>query len=111
MSSSEAAGPAAREVLAQTADVRVQLVTLATGGAVPWHFHSHVSDTIVAVVGTVVVETRDPPARHALASGQHLTLAAGAVHRVAGDGDGACRFINVHAGGPYDFRAIAVEPP
>ena len=111
MSSSEAAGPPVRELLAQTDEVRVQLVTLAAGGAVPWHFHSHASDTIVSVVGTVIVETRDPPARHALVPGQRLTLVASAGHRVSGPGDTTCRFINVRAGGLYDFRAIAVESP
>ena len=43
--------------------------------------------------------------RQVLEPGQRLTIAAGVVHRVGGEGGTACRFLNVHAGGAYDFRA------
>lgn len=95
-----------RELLGEAPGLRVQLVTVAPGQRVRWHRHSVVSDTIVAVQGTVVVETRDPAERRALQPGDRTTLPAGTAHTVAGDGGAACRFINVHAGGAYDFQPV-----
>ena len=96
-----------REVLGEASGLRVQLVTAEAGQVVGWHSHSAVSDTIVAVVGVVVVELFDPPASHRLQPGERLTIPPGTVHRVGGEDGAACRFVNVHAGGDYDFRPFA----
>jgi len=93
-----------REVLASVDGLRVQAVTIAPGQRIPWHRHSEVSDTIVAVTGQVVVEFRDE-APQRLAPGDRITVAPGVEHSVHGAADGACQFINLHAGGVYDFVA------
>ena len=93
-----------REVLAEAEGLRVQLVTVDAGQRIRWHHHTDVSDTIIAVIGPVVVETAEPPERHRLAPGDRLTLPAGTVHTVSGDGGAPCRFLNIHSGGRYDFR-------
>jgi quercetin dioxygenase-like cupin family protein len=95
-----------REVLAEADGLRVQIVTVAPGQRIRWHQHTAVSDTIVAVAGVVIVETAEPPARHRLASGERLTIAAGTAHTVSGEGGAPCRFVNVHSGGRYDFRPL-----
>lgn len=93
-----------RDVLGEATGLRVQLVTVEPGQHVDWHAHTTVSDTIVAVTGIVVVETLEPPSRHRLESGDRVTVPAGTAHTVGGENGAACRFLNVHAGGIYDFR-------
>ncbi len=60
-----------RELVAETADLRVQVLTLGDGEKVPWHYHSAVSDIFICLEGTMVVETRAPAARHQLEPGHH----------------------------------------
>ena len=106
MVENETSGELSREILVQTADVRVQIVTLAQGEAVPWHVHSVVTDSIVAIVGDLAIEMAEPPTRHRLAPGQRLAVPPGAAHRVAGADGKPCQFLNVHSGGAYDFRPV-----
>ncbi len=49
-------GDPVREVLATADGLRVQLVTINSGQRIPWHIHTSVSDTIIAVTGLVDVE-------------------------------------------------------
>ena len=95
-----------REVLATAEGLRVQLVTLDKGQLVPWHRHTVVADTILAVVGSVVVELRASIALHQLEPGDRLTIPAGTVHMVHGRDGVPCRFLNLHSGGIYDFQLI-----
>jgi quercetin dioxygenase-like cupin family protein len=95
-----------REVLASVEGLRVQLVSLAAGQLVPWHRHSAVTDTIVAVSGPVIIEIGEPGACHVLESGERLTIDAGIAHSVHATDNAACRFLNLHAGGAYDFDAL-----
>ncbi len=46
-----------RELVAETAGLRVQVLTLGKGEKVPWHYHSAVSDIFICLEGTTVVET------------------------------------------------------
>ena len=66
-----------RELVAETATLRVQVLTLGDGERVPWHYHSAVSDIFICLEGTTVVETRAPPARHQLKPGEHCVVPPG----------------------------------
>jgi quercetin dioxygenase-like cupin family protein len=101
---SDMAGPV-REVLATVDGLRVQLVTIDTGQRIPWHMHTAVSDTIVAVTGVVDVEAATD-GHHLLQPGERWTIQAGTAHAVSGEADGPCRFLNLHAGGEYDFQPV-----
>ena len=48
---------AGRELVAEGADLRVQVLTLAAGQCVPWHYHSEISDSFVCLEGPMVVDT------------------------------------------------------
>jgi quercetin dioxygenase-like cupin family protein len=37
-----------RELVAEGADLRVQVLSLAAGQCVPWHYHSEISDSFVS---------------------------------------------------------------
>lgn len=104
MTAAESGRTPRRELLGEASDLRVQIVTVEAGQTVDWHSHSAATDTIVAVVGIVVVELRDPARLHRLPPGERLAVPPGTVHRVSGENGAACRFLNVHSGGAYDFN-------
>jgi quercetin dioxygenase-like cupin family protein len=100
-------GEPIREVLAEAEGLRVQLVSLAAGQSIPWHTHTFVADMIIAVVGTVEVELEPPAGASRLQPGECWTIPAGTPHIVHGPAGAACRFVNVHTGGSYDFQPYA----
>jgi quercetin dioxygenase-like cupin family protein len=94
-----------REMIAETADLRVQILTLAAGEEVPWHHHTNVSDTFFCLDGPMLVETRSAEGDHPLAPGERCSTAPGTQHRVTGKDGGACRFVIVQGIGKYDYVA------
>jgi quercetin dioxygenase-like cupin family protein len=90
-------------VVAKGADVLVREYTLDPGEAIPWHRHSEVSDHYYGLEGTVVLETRDPAARHEVGVGQVAMITPPMVHHVSNPGPKACRFLLVQGVGNYDF--------
>ncbi|HEV8624710.1 MAG TPA: cupin domain-containing protein [Acidimicrobiia bacterium] len=94
------------EIVAETPELRMVLLTLAEGQEVPWHLHSEVTDTFFCVEGPMVVETRDPVERHDLVAGGMCTVPAGRPHRVSGKGGGRCKFGVLQGVGAYDFRSL-----
>jgi len=49
-----------RQLIAETADLRVQILTVAEGQEIPWHHHSAVTDSFTCLEGPMVVRTRGP---------------------------------------------------
>ena len=94
-----------REVLASVEGLRVQLVTLAPDQRIPWHRHTVAADTVIAIVGPVTVETRAEA--RSLLPGERVVIPAGTEHTVHGRDGAGCRFLNLHAGGAYDFVATS----
>ena len=90
-------------VVARGADVLVRAYTLDPGEAIPWHRHSEVSDYYYGLEGTVVIETRNPPARHQVGVGQSVTVTPPTVHHISNPGAQRCRFLLVQGVGKYDF--------
>jgi quercetin dioxygenase-like cupin family protein len=90
-------------VVARSDDVLVREYTLDPGEAIPWHRHSAVADYYYGLEGRVVVETRNPPARHELDAGQSGTVTPGTVHQVFNPAKSPCRFLLIQGVGKYDF--------
>ncbi len=97
---------AGREVVAEGSDLRVQVLTLAAGQRVPWHYHSEISDSFVCLEGQVMVETRAPRATYVLLPGERCTVGPKTAHSVRGKDDGPCKFMIVQGVGAYDFVPI-----
>ncbi len=97
---------AGRELVAEADGLRVQILTLAAGECVPWHYHSEVADIFVGLDGTTVVETRAPRARHLLRPGAHCTVPPLTAHEVTGLDGKACRFTIVQGVGEHDFHLV-----
>ena len=94
-------------VVAKGSDVLVREYTLDPGEVIPWHRHTEVADYYYGLEGVVVVETRDPAARHELAAGKAATVTPPTVHQVSNPGRQACRFLLVQGVGKYDFVKAA----
>ena len=90
-------------VVARGSDVLVREYTLDPGEAIPWHHHSTVSDDYYGLEGTVLVETRDPPARHEVSAGQHARVTPPTTHHVSNPSNKRCRFLLVQGVGKWDF--------
>lgn len=99
-----------RELIAENHGLRVQILTLANGENIPWHYHSAVSDIFICLEGTTVVETRAPRARHELAPGKHCVVAPRTAHEVTGKDGGGCRFVVVQGVGEHDFIPVGGRP-
>ncbi len=98
-----------RRLIAETDDLRVQILTLAADEEVPWHYHTQVTDSFVCLHGPMVVTTRDPDRRHELKTGDVLEVPPETVHRVTGKDAGACSFVIVQGIGAHDFFPVDDE--
>ena len=95
-----------RELVAEGADLRVQVLTLAAGQCVPWHYHSEISDSFVCLEGPMVVETRAPRHIYRLLPGERCAVPPKTAHYVHGAADGPCKFLIVQGVGVYDFVPV-----
>lgn len=90
------------EVVAQTPELVVSVLTLAAGQETPWHYHNVVSDIFYCLEGSLVVETRQPAGRQMLEVGQTCRVEAGRPHRTLGENGGRCRYLLIQGIGPKD---------
>jgi len=90
-------------VVAKGADVLVREYTLDPGEVIPWHRHSDVADYYYGLEGTVLIETREPAARHEVRAGGSATVTPQSVHRVSNPSAAPCRFLLIQGVGRYDF--------
>ena len=94
------------EILVETQDVRVRIMTLESGQATAWHYHAEIADMMFCLDGPVAVECRDPAARLELANGQYCDVATKRIHRVVNPGSGKARYLLVQGVGRYDFNVV-----
>ncbi|MCG8596693.1 MAG: cupin domain-containing protein [Kiloniellales bacterium] len=95
-----------RENIAETAELRVRILTPGEDEKVPWHDHSEITDTFICLEGPVVVETRAPRARHELVQGDRLAVPPMTAHEVRGKDGRGCRFVIVQGIGTHDFIPV-----
>ena len=90
-------------VVAKGADVLVREYTLDPGEFIPWHHHTGVADYYYGLESKVVVQTRNPTARHEVGVGQTATVTPPTAHHVSNPGTTPCRFLLIQGVGQYDF--------
>ncbi len=95
-----------RETIAEVAGLRVQILALAPGETVPWHYHSTITDTFICMEGPMEVETRAPRHLHRLEAGQSCAVPPLTAHEVRGVEGGPCRFTIVQGIGEHDFHPV-----
>lgn len=94
------------EPVAIGSDVQARLFTLAPGEAIPWHFHSTVTDWYFVLAGELAIETRAPADRRRLAAGESTRIPPKTAHLIANPGEADTRFLLVQGVGAYDFRPV-----
>jgi len=107
-----------REIIAETPDLRVALMTLAPGQATPWHHHSEIADTAFGLTGAARVEVRGGPNElgeekielRELMPGARVRVGPRRVHRVVNAGAGRCSYLLVQGVGKYDFLEAGQNP-
>jgi len=92
------------EILVETQDVRVRIMTLESGQATAWHYHTEIKDSMFCLDGPVAVEYRNPDERIELVNGQHCDVAVKRVHRVVNLTTQEARYLLVQGIGRYDFN-------
>src|SRR3546814_3806244 len=95
-----------REIVAETPDLRVRVLTLAPGECRPWHYHNEITDTFFCLEGPMQVETRAPRGTHVLQVGESVAVGPKTAHYVSGVGHGRCRFLIVQGVGTYDHVRV-----
>ncbi len=98
--------PLSRSTRPQCDTLRANILTLAAGESIPWHYHTDITDAFVCLKGTLVVETRAPRARHLLAPGERCAIGPLTAHYVHGQDGGACQFLILQGVGEYDNVAV-----
>jgi mannose-6-phosphate isomerase-like protein (cupin superfamily) len=95
------------EVVAEGADLRVSILTLAAGQCVPWRHHSNTSDRFFCMEGPMVVETHTPRtclrASRVLKPGETCMVPPRIEHYLHGQDHGPCRFMLVQGVGVLDY--------
>lgn len=92
-----------KQSIAQSADVRVTLMTFDPGQEIPWHAHSNVTDTSFCLKGEVELAMSGPDEALRLTPGQWKQVPIGRAHRVRCTGPGQCEVLLVQGVGEYDF--------
>ena len=90
-------------VVAKGADVLVREYTLDPGEAIPRHHHTSIADYYYGLEAKVVVETRNPLARHEIGVGQTATVTPPTAHHVSNPETTFCRFLLIQGIGQHDF--------
>jgi len=92
------------EIILQTSDVKVRLITLQPGEGNAWHRHTSVTDTMFGIAGQVVVRCADPEEEIILAAGVRCSVAPGRVHRVENLlAKEPSQYLLIQGVGTYDF--------
>ncbi len=92
-----------RQLIAETDELRVQILTLAPGEEIPWHYHSAVTDTFICLEGSMIVATRSPDAMNGLGVGGTFSVPPRTAHQVTGKNGRYCRFVIVQGIGRHDY--------
>ena len=95
--------------VAKGSDVGVQERTLDPGQAIPWHYHTIITDTTYCLEGTVQIELLSPSERVLLATGQSHAVGPSRPHKITPHGDLPCRFLLIQGVGQYDRHPFDPE--
>jgi quercetin dioxygenase-like cupin family protein len=91
-------------------DIRARIFTLAPGEAIPWHFHSTVSDWYFVLEGILSIETRAPADRRLLPLGASHQIPPKTAHLISNPSAADTRFLLLQGVGAYDFLRVGEEP-
>ena len=94
------------EVLIKTDSVSVRIMELEEGEALPWHYHSEVTDQVFALDGEIEIQLRSPDEKVALMPGERCEVSTGRVHRVVNMCQRKTKYLLIQGVGKYDFNRV-----
>ena len=94
------------EVLIKTDSVSVRIMELEVGEALPWHYHSEVTDQVFALDGEIEIQLRSPDEKVALTPGERCEVSTGRVHRVVNMCQKKTKYLLIQGVGKYDFNRV-----
>src|SRR5271155_2016716 len=97
---------AGSEIVAEGADLRVSVLTLAAGQCDPWQYHSDITDSFACLDHPMDFQVRAPRHEYVLDPGQCCAVPAKTAHYVHGKEMGPCKFLIVQGVGVYDFLPV-----
>ena len=94
------------EVIANTDNVRVRIMTLAPREIADWHYHTQVTDDIFCLTGTIIVRMKEPDEENKLIPGQRCQIRPGRIHQLENIDTTEASYLLVQGTGKYDFNHI-----
>lgn len=82
---------------------RISEIQLGPTQNVPWHTHTHISDTFYVLAGTITIYLRDPKEAITLQPGESYAVAVQRPHLVQNPGAESATFLIMQGIGEYDF--------
>ena len=82
---------------------RISELQLSPTQTVPWHCHSHVSDTFYVLEGQLRLFLQNPKQDVRLGPGESCVVAAGRPHLVTNAGETSMTFLVLQGVGEYDY--------
>ena len=82
---------------------RISELTISPTQRIPWHLHTHVSDTFYVLTGEIIVHVREPKENIRLQPGETFAVPAGRPHLVTNPGEVNATFLVLQGLGTYDY--------
>jgi len=98
-----------RQLIAETDNLRVQILTLEAGEEIPFHYHTEVSDTFICIEGELTVSTQSPNSTQHLKVSESLKIPPKVIHKVLGRKGNYCKFVIVQGVGKHDYFPVDGE--
>jgi quercetin dioxygenase-like cupin family protein len=99
-------GQSKEEILLNTPDVRVRILTMEKGDTIPWHIHTLVTDHTFCLEGEIEVRLREPDEVLILAPGQHHKVVPKRPHTIVNLHEIPARYLLIQGVGSYDFIPV-----
>ena len=85
---------------------RISELQISPAQEVPWHCHSHITDTFYVIAGRLRLSLRDPAEEVQLNPGDTYSVVARRPHFVANAGDTSATFLVLQGIGDYDYLPL-----
>jgi quercetin dioxygenase-like cupin family protein len=94
------------EVIAETENVRVRIMTLKPREIADWHYHTQVTDHIFCLTGTVLARMQNPNEEIRLAPGERCVVEPERIHQLENSADLQASYLLIQGTGKYDFNVV-----
>jgi quercetin dioxygenase-like cupin family protein len=96
-------GQSGEEAIINTPDVRVRILTLEEGDAIPWHHHTMVTDHTFCLEGEIEVRFQEPKEKVTLTPGKRCEIQPNRIHTIVNPYETPAKYLLIQGVGDYDF--------